>query len=134
MIDVFRRLPLKAKIGVAILAFYILIAIIGPWIAPYDPNATTTQALPGAPNFLHLFGTSATGGDVFSQVLIGTRATVTLGLLTAVIATILSVLVGMAAGFLGVFAMRASHWSPRLSRVARVAAAGRDPWISPAHW
>jgi peptide/nickel transport system permease protein len=99
--DGFHRLPLKAKVGVAILAFYILIAIIGPWIAPYDPNATTTQALPEGPTIHHLFGTSATGGDVLSQVLIGTRATVTLGVITAVVATILSVLVGMAAGYLG---------------------------------
>jgi len=97
------RLPLKAKIGLAILALYILIAIIGPWIAPFDPNATTTQAVPEAPNIHHLFGTSATGGDVLSQVLVGTRATVVLGVATAVVATILSVLVGMAAGYLGGF-------------------------------
>ena len=57
-----------------------------------------------APNIHHLFGTTATGGDVLSQVLVGTRATVVLGLLTAVIATLLSVLVGTAAGFLGGFA------------------------------
>ena len=101
MADAWRRLPLKAKVGVVILALYILIAIIGPMIAPYDPNRDTTQALPEAPNIHHLMGTSATGGDVLSQVLVGTRATVTLGLATAVIATVLSVLVGMTAGYLG---------------------------------
>jgi peptide/nickel transport system permease protein len=95
------RLPLKAKVGITILGIYILVAIIGPWIAPYDPNATTTQAIPEAPNIHHLFGTSATGGDVFSQILIGTRATVILGLVTGVVATTLSVLVGTAAGYLG---------------------------------
>jgi peptide/nickel transport system permease protein len=100
----YRRLPLKAKVGIAILSVYILVAIIGPWIAPYDPNATTTQAVPEGPNIHHLFGTSATGGDVLSQILIGTRATVILGLVTGVVATILSVLVGTAAGFLGGYA------------------------------
>ena len=35
------RLPLKAKIGVVILSIYILIAIIGPWLAPYDPSRMT---------------------------------------------------------------------------------------------
>lgn len=98
------RLPLKAKIGVAILSFYILIAIIGPAIMPYDPNATSTQSLPGAPNIHHLFGTSATGGDVLSQILYGTRSTVALGLITGVIATTLSVLVGVASGYLGGYA------------------------------
>ena len=97
----YARLPLKAKVGITILGIYILVAIIGPWIAPYDPNATTTQAIPEAPNIHHLFGTSATGGDVLSQILIGTRATVILGLVTGVVATTLSVLVGTAAGYLG---------------------------------
>ena len=98
------RLPLKAKIGLAILAIYILVAIIGPWVMPYDPNATTTQAVPLGPNANHLLGTSATGGDVLSQILYGTRATVVLGLATGVIATSLSVLVGIAAGYLGGYA------------------------------
>jgi peptide/nickel transport system permease protein len=100
----YRRLPLKAKIGLAILGVYILVAIIGPMIAPYSPDATTTQSIPAAPNIHHLFGTSATGGDVLSQILIGTRATVVLGLMTGVIATLLSVLVGTAAGYLGGYA------------------------------
>lgn len=100
----FGRLPLKAKIGIVILAVYILVAIIGPALSPYDPNATTTQNIPEAPNLHHLFGTSATGGDVLSQMLTGTRSTVVLGLLTGVIATLLSVLVGTAAGYLGGYA------------------------------
>ena len=98
------RLPLKAKIGIGILSIYILVAIIGPMVAPYDPNANSTQAIPEAPNIHHLFGTSSTGGDVLSQVLTGTRSTVILGLMTGVIATILSVIVGTAAGYLGGYA------------------------------
>lgn len=98
------RLPLKAKVGIVILGIYILIAIIGPLLAPYDPNATSTQAIPQAPNIHHLFGTSSTGGDVLSQVLTGTRSTVILGLMTGVIATFLSVIVGTAAGYLGGYA------------------------------
>ncbi len=100
----FRRLPLKAKVGIVILTIYILVAIVGPELAPYDPNATTTQAVPLGPTVHHLLGTSATGGDVLSQILIGTRATVVLGLMTGVIATVLSVLVGTAAGYLGGYA------------------------------
>jgi len=101
---VYGRLPLKAKIGLAILGVYILVAIIGPLLAPYSPDATSTQSIPEAPNIHHLFGTSATGGDVLSQILTGTRATVVLGLMTGVIATFLSVLVGTAAGYLGGYA------------------------------
>jgi peptide/nickel transport system permease protein len=97
-----RRLPGKTKVGAAILALFILVAIIGPTIAPFDPSATTPgQALPLAPNATHLLGTTATGQDVLSQLLVGTRSTVVLGLLTGLIATILSIVIGMSAGFLG---------------------------------
>ncbi len=98
----FRRLPGKAKVGAVILAVFVLIAIIGPSIAPFDPTATTPgQALPLGPNATHLLGTTATGQDVLSQLLVGTRSTVVLGLLTGVIATVLAIVVGMSAGFLG---------------------------------
>jgi peptide/nickel transport system permease protein len=100
--DALRRLPAKAKVGAAILALFVLVAIIGPSIAPYDPSATTIgQALPTAPSASHLLGTTATGQDVLSQLLVGTRSTVVLGLLTGVIATALSIVIGMSAGFLG---------------------------------
>jgi peptide/nickel transport system permease protein len=100
-----RRLPGKAKVGAAILGAFILVAIIGPWIAPFDPNATIAgQALPTGPSLTHLLGTTATGQDVLSQMLVGTRSTVVLGLLTGVIATALSIVIGMSAGFLGGFA------------------------------
>jgi peptide/nickel transport system permease protein len=98
------RLPGKAKVGGAILAAFILVAIIGPAIAPYDPSATTPgQALPLAPNASHLLGTTATGQNVLSQLLVGTRSTLVLGLVTGLIATMLSVVIGMSAGFLGGF-------------------------------
>jgi peptide/nickel transport system permease protein len=100
--SVLASLPLKAKIGAVILGLFILVAIVGPWVAPFNPSATTTgQALPLGPTSSHLLGTTATGQDVLSQLLVGTRSTVVLGLLTGVIATLLSVLVGTSAGFLG---------------------------------
>jgi peptide/nickel transport system permease protein len=97
-----RRMPGKAKVGAALLGVFVLVAIIGPAIAPYDPSATIPgQALPTAPSAAHLLGTTNTGQDVLSQLLAGTRSTVVLGLLTGVIATLLSVVIGMSAGFLG---------------------------------
>jgi peptide/nickel transport system permease protein len=97
-----RRVPGKAKVGAALLGIFILVAIIGPWIAPFDPSATTPgQALPLGPNSTHLLGTTATGQDILSQLLVGTRSTVVLGLLTGVIATTLAVLIGTSSGFLG---------------------------------
>ena len=52
-----RRMPAKAKVGAAILGVFIVVAIIGPTIAPFDPSATTVgQALPTAPGASHLLG------------------------------------------------------------------------------
>jgi peptide/nickel transport system permease protein len=95
------RLPLKAKVGLGILSFFLLAAIIGPEFAPYDPNATTEQVSALGPTSAHLLGTTNLGQDVLSQLLVGIRATVELGLITGVIATILAVTFGVSAGFLG---------------------------------
>jgi peptide/nickel transport system permease protein len=100
-----RSLPLKAKIGGGILSVFLLIAIIGPALAPYNPNTANATVL-GAigPNVHHLLGTTSFGQDVLSQLLVAVRSTVVLGLLTALIATVLAVSVGVTAGFLGGFA------------------------------
>lgn len=97
-----RRVPPKVKLGAAILTLFILVAIVGPWVAPYDPSATIPgQALPHPPTLSHLLGTTSTGQDVLSQLLTGTRSTLVLGLATGLIATALSVLLGTWAGFWG---------------------------------
>jgi peptide/nickel transport system permease protein len=97
-----RRSPAKVKFGAALLAVFIIVAIIGPSIAPYDPSATTPgQALPIGPTTSHLLGTTGSGQDVLSQLLVGTRSTVVIGLVTGLIATALAVLVGTSAGFIG---------------------------------
>ena len=128
-----RRLPGKAKVGAAILGLFLLIAVIGPTIAPFDPTASTPgQALPLGPTTTHLLGTTATGQDVLSQLLVGTRSTVVLGLLTGLIATLLAVVIGMSAGFLG------GASDEGLSLLANVflvlpalPLAGRDPRLPP---
>ncbi len=86
--------------GVIITAFFCLFAIIGPWVAPYDPSAVSKATLqPPSPE--HWFGTTQTGQDVLSQMLYGTQISLLVGVGAAVVATVLSVLVGLAAGYLG---------------------------------
>jgi peptide/nickel transport system permease protein len=100
--DFFRRMPPKAKIGGGILLLFVLLAILGPTLAPLNPNDTISganQAL--APSLHHLLGTAYDGGDVLSQLLYGLRGTVELGVIVATIASILSVGIGVSAGFLG---------------------------------
>jgi peptide/nickel transport system permease protein len=90
----------KAAIGVTIVAIYVLFAIIGPWVAPYNPSALGHDLLQG-PSAKHWLGTTHLGQDVFSQVLVGTRGVMFVGFLSAFLATILSVIVGVTAGYMG---------------------------------
>jgi peptide/nickel transport system permease protein len=90
----------KAATGLIILGLYVLFAIIGPWVAPYEPGARGTE-LVQPPSMDHWFGTTHLGQDVFSQVLHGTRTVIMVGFLAGVVATVLSVLIGVTAGYLG---------------------------------
>ena len=114
--NVWRNLPLKAKIGVWLFVFFVLAAIIGPEVAPYDPSyANPDPALLQAhPSAQHLLGTTQTGQDVLSQLLIGIRLTIELALIVGVIAGALSVIVGVTSAFLGGF------WDELLSLLSNV--------------
>jgi peptide/nickel transport system permease protein len=90
----------KIAIGLGILAFFALLAIFGPFVAPYNPSALSPASLAG-PSSAHLLGTTQTGQDVFSQLLVGTRPTLLVGFIAGAIATALSVIVGVSAGYLG---------------------------------
>ena len=98
-----RRLPTKARIGAIMLGTFILAAIIGPSVTPYDPSyQNPSQALSLAtPSGAHLLGTTQSGQDVFSQLLVGIRLTLELAVIVGVIATVVSVLVGVTSAFLG---------------------------------
>jgi peptide/nickel transport system permease protein len=111
-----QRLPLKAKAGVLLLGFFVLAAIIGPFVAPYDPSLQNPNPALSlhAPDVAHLLGTTQSGEDVLSQLLTGIRLTLELGVLVGVIATVLSVLVGVTAAYLG------GVWDEILSLISNV--------------
>ncbi len=99
------RLPRSPKIliGLATLIGFVILAVIGPWIAPYDPSASlsTTNGVPQPPSAAHWLGTTQVQQDVFSQLLTGGRSTVLVAFLAGVVATILAVVLGVTAGYLG---------------------------------
>ena len=90
----------KAATGVGILLFFSILAVIGPWIAPYDPNKLGPDIMQG-PSAAHWLGTTNTGQDILSQILVGTRGVMIVGFSAGIIATALAVLVGVTAGFVG---------------------------------
>jgi peptide/nickel transport system permease protein len=119
------RLPRSPKVvvGLLILGVFAVLAILGRWMAPYNPNTTDEKnwvqhvlvpgtgpgtdipanfyPLPLSPSAAHWLGTTVFAQDAFSQLLSSTQATLFVGLLAAAIATVLSVLIGVSAGYLG---------------------------------
>jgi peptide/nickel transport system permease protein len=98
-----RRLPAKAKVGVVLSAVFVLAAIIGPLVTPYDPSYQNPSpgASMNAPSAAHVLGTTQSGQDVLSQLLVGIRLTLELGIIVGLVATALAVIVGVTAAFLG---------------------------------
>jgi peptide/nickel transport system permease protein len=90
----------KTMIGLSVLVFFVVIAVIGEWITPYDPSARSNDLLEG-PSGRHWFGTTHLGQDIFSQVVVGTRSVMLVGLAAGIVATILAVIVGVTSGYLG---------------------------------
>ncbi|MEV4144663.1 ABC transporter permease [Amycolatopsis sp. NPDC049691] len=90
----------KTVTGLAVIVFFVVIAVIGEWIAPYDPSARSNDLME-APSARHWFGTTHLGQDIFSQVVVGTRSVMLVGLTAGIVATILAVLVGVTSGYLG---------------------------------
>jgi peptide/nickel transport system permease protein len=100
--DLWRLLTLNPKVmfGLGIVVFFALVAIIGPFVMHTDPNALSSTALSG-PSAAHWLGTTQTGQDVFAQLVYGSRTTIFWGLLTGLGVTLLSIIVGLSAGYFG---------------------------------
>ena len=90
----------KVITGLVILGFFTLLALVGPWLSPYDPNQVS-DALLSPPSATHWLGTDHTGRDILSQIIVGARGVLVVGLVAGVSATVVGVLVGVTAGFIG---------------------------------
>jgi peptide/nickel transport system permease protein len=90
----------RVALGSAIVGFFILVGLIGPFFMPYDPNATSNLFI-ASPSAAHWLGTTVVGQDIFSQLIYGTRTSVFWGLGTGVLVTLLSVIVGLVSGYFG---------------------------------
>jgi peptide/nickel transport system permease protein len=98
------RLPRSPKIivGLAMLSFFVLLSVIGPLVAPYSPSEIFANApVPLPPSGAHWLGTTNLQQDVFSQVLVGGGDMLLVSVIAGLIATTLSVIIGVTAGYLG---------------------------------
>jgi peptide/nickel transport system permease protein len=88
----------KARVGIVIVALYVLVAIFAPLIAPYKPTDGSFEPLTNASRD-HLLGTSVGGQDILSQLIYGTRVSLLVGLLGGTLATVIALVIGMVSGY-----------------------------------
>jgi peptide/nickel transport system permease protein len=96
----FARRP-AAVFGAAVLLLVLVLALFAPWLAPYDPLATSWSAVRKAPSAAHWFGTDEVGRDLLARVIWGARASLSAGLVAVLIAVAVGLPLGMVAGYVG---------------------------------
>jgi peptide/nickel transport system permease protein len=90
-----------AVAGLIVIATFIALAMLAPWIAPYDPIATSWTLVRKPPSALHWFGTDELGRDILSRIIYGARASLMAGAISVGIALGVGVPFGMLAGYRG---------------------------------
>lgn len=96
-----RRRITSLTIGLTLVTIVILMAVLAPLIAPYDPNLQTIASRLLPPSAAHWFGTDGFGRDLLSRVIYGARPTLLLVSLILVLTIPVGLLVGITAGYAG---------------------------------
>jgi peptide/nickel transport system permease protein len=90
-----------AMVALGFVLLLILVALLAPWIAPFDFDQRVRGEQRLSPSLDHLFGTDDVGYDVFSRVVYGARVSLRIGILATLMAVVIGVLVGSVAGYVG---------------------------------
>lgn len=80
-------------------AAFVLMAVIGPWIAPFDPLATNVGTPMSPPSWQHWFGTDALGRDILSRVIVAARLDFGIAVSAVALSFVIGVVLGSCAGY-----------------------------------
>lgn len=94
-----RTLSLTSRIGIIIVLSLCAMAVLAPWLAPYDPHERVTRPF-AAPSPEHLLGADDVGHDLLSVLILGARPSLLVGFIAATAATVIGMAVGLTAGYL----------------------------------
>ncbi|WP_192457458.1 ABC transporter permease [Musicola keenii] len=89
----------SALVGAALVVLFVGIALLAPWLAPFDPIKTNFLAVRKAPSALHWLGTDELGRDILSRVIWGARTSLLAGGISVLIAIFIGVPLGLIAGY-----------------------------------
>lgn len=100
--------PIKIKnplvfSGLLIVSGLFVVAVLAPYLSPYDPLDQNLLARLQPPSLTHFFGTDDLGRDVFSRILYGSRVSLTVGMIAVGIAVTVGISIGLLAGYGGRF-------------------------------
>ncbi|WP_020501374.1 ABC transporter permease [Sciscionella marina] len=100
-----------ANFAILVILAYLVLAVLGPVLAPYGPNDIGAGPQLSTPSAAHWLGTDGLGRDVFSRIIAATRPALLAAVIAVVFALVLGTAIGIASGFLGRF------WDSALSRI-----------------
>lgn len=95
-----RQNPLMLAGGMIVLCVAIL-ALLAPWIAPYDPSEINVRVILAPPSWEHWCGTDTLGRDLFSRMLFGARVSLAVGFIAVGISLLIGAMLGAVAGYFG---------------------------------
>jgi peptide/nickel transport system permease protein len=95
-----RHQPL-AMIGLLLLVFFVVMALLAPWLAPFDPAAINLNQRLAAPSSAHWFGTDELGRDILSRIVYGARISLMVAVCVVSLSLSLGLVLGGLAGFYG---------------------------------
>jgi peptide/nickel transport system permease protein len=87
--------------GLTLVVGMFAVAILAPWLAPYDPNSIDLKQVLMPPSPAHLLGTDTLGRDVLSRIIFGARVSLLVGFVAVGISSLVGMLVGALAGYYG---------------------------------
>ncbi|ROZ79179.1 ABC transporter permease [Ramlibacter sp. WS9] len=88
-------------VAAVLFAMFVLLAVIGPWVVPFDPLATNVGKPMSPPSWQHWFGTDSLGRDILSRVVVATRVDFVIALSAVGASFAIGGLIGSAAGYFG---------------------------------
>lgn len=93
------RKETTAIVGLVIIIFFVLLALLAPWISPYNPLTQDISSSLASPGAAHWFGADKLGRDIFSRIAYGARISLFSGVVVIAMAGIFGSLVGLVAGY-----------------------------------
>lgn len=98
--DILRKNPV-AMACLFIVLFLVFVAVFAPWVAPFDPDAIDIPNKLHAPDRVHPFGCDEFGRDILSRCIYGCRVSLSVGIVSQLIAVVIGYFMGVCAGYFG---------------------------------